>query len=216
MLSRRQSLTLVLAASLLTTGCLAGAPATPDGESPTVSDTESDRPPSTDGDGTATTPGDGRTVEYAVRAGEIPDEFRSVRVTLQVVFVTDTDDFGPCYPEIFTGPYEPTITPLPTPAGECYRSETVTVDLADLDGERSVSATVPDDAVGYALLVTDVAAVDRNGTEVTTIKGIGGREVFTSSSLSDGPRTATIGIGPADPDARYDYWLLTDSSETDD
>lgn len=149
------------------------------------------------------------TVEYRIRPGSTPDEFASVRVTFQVVFVDDERDLGSCYPDVFVGPYKPTITPLPTPAGECHTSEPLTLDLIELTGERSLgNYTAPGSTSGHALVVTDVEATYQNGTAVQTINGMGGAELIRSSTRPVGPYGVQVGIEPA-PDGRsYDYWFV--------
>lgn len=54
-----------------------------------------------------------------VESGTIPSEFASLTAQIQPVFVEDPADLGPCYPEIYDGPYKPTITPIRTPTGAC-------------------------------------------------------------------------------------------------
>ena len=99
-------------------------------------------------------------------------------VTLQVVFVERTSDMGPCWRETSTGPYKPTVTPIAPPEGDCHRSESVTVDLTDLDGERSLTATAPGRfAAGHALIATNVTATHRNGSTVTGVRGASGKRV---------------------------------------
>lgn len=151
------------------------------------------------------------TVGYVV-GGETPEELRSVTVTLRVVFVEDGDDFetGACWRDTYRGPYKPTPTPVPQPDGDCHRSETVTVDLADLDGERSLgtfSAPAEFDA-GHALVVTDVTATDRDGTTADGIKGVGGVRAHVTD-VSDGEYTVQVEIRGYD-DRPYHYWLVTD------
>jgi hypothetical protein len=81
-------------------------------------------------------------VECVVRAGRVPEEFASV--TVQAACVEHPTDRGPCYSEMFEGPYKPTVTPLPTPSGQCERTGPVEVDLTELEnGEAVVSDTPP-------------------------------------------------------------------------
>jgi len=148
-------------------------------------------------------------VEYAVSTGSIPDDFESVTVTLQVVFVENPADMGPCWRDTFTGPYEPTITPIAPPRGECHRSEPITVDLTELDGERSLSrVTAPGrfDA-GHALVATNVTATYRNGTAVTDIRGASGKRVRVVEGSPAGPYRVTLSVEAYD-DRPYDYWFV--------
>jgi hypothetical protein len=193
------ALALLLVASSVLGGCLGGpgSPGTPTDQSPT--------------DPSATTtdaPTENATVEYVVEAGDLPDAVASAEVTLQVVFVTDTADLGPCYPEVFSGPYRPTITPLPPPAGECYRSETTTLDLAELDGERSLAFEGPASTEGHALLLTTATLRDANGSAVANVRGASDTDLATvEESPGDGPYRVEIRIDAYD-DRNYDYWLF--------
>jgi len=153
-------------------------------------------------------------VEYVVRAGSIPAEFESVTVTFRVVFVERTADMGPCWRETFSGPYEPTVTPIPPPSGECYRSETVTVDLTDLDGERSLGRlTAPGRfAAGQALIATNTTATYRNGTSVTGMRGASDKLVTAVEGRPSGQRRVTLSVATYD-DRPYDYWLVAEDGD---
>jgi len=149
-------------------------------------------------------------VEYVVGAGTIPDDIESVEVTLQVVAVERTDDAGPCWRETYTGPYKPTITPIRPPSGECYRSDSVTLDLTALDGERSEAFTIPGrfDA-GHALIATNVTATYRNGSTVTGIRGASGKRLRVVEGPPAGPYRVTLSVDAYD-DRPYDYWVVTE------
>lgn len=146
-----------------------------------------------------------------IRSGSIPDEFSSVNVTFHVVFVDRTSDLGPCYSEVFSGPYKPTLTPIGTPVGECSRSPPITVNLAAMTGEVSLgNVTAPEGTSGHALLVTDLTVKHDNGTTVTSIKNIGGAELIRSSNRPDGPYGTELTIETVTDDRSYDYWLVWD------
>jgi hypothetical protein len=155
-------------------------------------------------------------VEYVVRAGSIPDDFESVTVTLQVVFVERTADMGPCWRETFSGPYEPTITPIAPPSGECHRSETVTVELTDLDDERSLERlTAPGRfAAGHALIATNTTATYRNGTTVTGMRGASDKLVTAVEGRPTGQRRVTLSVAAYD-DRPYDYWLVAEDGDAE-
>ena len=201
----RQKALLLVTVSLLLAGCTTvTSESTPVDGSVTPSQAES----------SPTATADGAPVEYVVRAGEIPDEFGSVTVTLQVYFVEDTDDLGPCYPDVFSGPYEPTITPLPTPAGHCHSSEPLSVDLTEIDGEHSLgNVTAPSQASGHAVIATDVEATHRNGTSITATKGASGAELMRSENPPDGPYGVELGIGSAGHSLDYEYYLGSERFE---
>lgn len=201
----------LLTVLLLAAGCLSGAP----GAGPSAPDTPvTETPTATSPTAAPTAAPDPVTVEYRVRAGAVPDEFESVTVTFRAVFVDRTTDLGPCYPEVHSGPYKPTLTPIATPAGGCHRSESVTVDLAELDGTRSLGTfTAPGSASGHALLVTDVTATRRNGTSVTGIKNIGGAELLESPERPAGTHGVNVSVETVEDGRDYDYWLVWERFE---
>jgi len=151
------------------------------------------------------------SVEYVVRAGTIPDDIESVEVTLQVVFVEHAGDIGPCWRGTFSGPYKPTITPIAPPEGECHRSEPVTLDLTDVDGERSLGrVTAPGRfAAGHAIIATNVTVTDRNGTTVTGIRGASGKRLRVVEGAPAGPYRVTLSVDAYD-DRPYDYWVVAE------
>jgi hypothetical protein len=206
---RRGALPLVLV--VLLAGCAAPISGPPDTAEPTDSATATETPTAT-----ITTTPQPVGVEYVVRAGTIPDAFESVTVTFQVVFVERAEDMGPCWRETFGGPYEPTITPIAPPSGECRRSESVTVDLTDLDGERSLGRlTAPGRfAAGHALIATNTTATYRNGTTVTGMRGASDKLVTTVEGRPSGQRRVTLSIEAYD-DRPYDYWLVAEDEDAE-
>lgn len=156
-----------------------------------------------------TTPEDSpepETVEYLVSPGDIPEELQSVNATFQAVYVEDANDLGPCYRDIYYGAYRATPTPIADPAGACHRSEAVTLDLAGIDGERSLGRfPVPDGAVGHAFLVTDVSATYENGTTTTAIQYRDGAALFESAERPNGTYGFTVGLDTASDAPAWDY-----------
>jgi hypothetical protein len=206
---RRVALHLAVAAVVLFAGC--AAPTNPATGSPGAEPTAT--PPPTGPTPTATpTPAGDLAVEYVVAAGTIPDDFESVSVTVRIVFVERADDVGPCWRGTYTGPYEPTPTPIPPPRGECRRSAPVAVDLTELDGERSLGTVVVPGRfdAGHALIATNVTATYANGTRVTGLRGATGKRVAVVEGPPAGPYRVTLSVAAYD-DRPYDYWFVAES-----
>lgn len=194
---------LLLVVSSVLGGCL-GGPASPTDRPASPSETAE---PPTDSP-TPTDAPENATVEYVLRAGDLPGAVASGTVTLQVVFVENAADLGPCYPEVFSGPYRPTVTPLPPPEGACHRSETVTLDLAGLDGERSLTFEGPASAEGHALLLTNATLRSANGSTVSGVRGASDTDLATvEESPGGGPYGVEIRVDAYD-DRSYDYWMF--------
>jgi len=209
---RRGTFTLVVVLSLILAGCAGLAPEASPTDTPESTATAEPTTTTATTEPTTATPAP-VGVEYVVRAGTIPDDLRSVNVTLQVVFVGRSEDMGPCWRETFTGPYEPTITPIAPPSGECRRSEPVTLDLTDLDDGRSLGRfTAPGRFDGgHALLVTNVTATYRNGTAVSGIRGATGKRANVVAGRPAGRHRVQLSM-ESYTDRPYDYWLVAESS----
>ncbi len=195
-------------AVLATVGSLAVAGCATRGDdgpaSPTATPTNASNSP-TD----ATPTGTGTAVSYVLRAGPIPDAFASATATVRAVVVEDERDLGPCYPGVYEGPYKPTITPIPTPRGACHAGDAVGVDLVATD-ERTVEATAPPRVSGHALVATRVVGTDRNGDDLTAIKGTGGVKLLEDASRPSGAYGVEMGVEHAPDNADYDYLVTTE------
>jgi hypothetical protein len=209
----RRLVPLLVACSLLLAGCSGVAPEA----SPTATettDTTTTTAPTAEPTATTAAP-EPVGVEYVVRAGTIPDDVESVTATLQVVFVERSADVGPCWRETFAGPYKPTVTPIAPPEGECHRSATVTVDLTELDGDRSLARiTAPGrfDA-GHALVVTNVTATYGNGTAVEGVR-VDERAAVVAGEPA-GPYRVTLSLESyRDEDRPYDFWFVGEGPES--
>jgi hypothetical protein len=150
------------------------------------------------------------SVEYVVRSGTVADAFASATVTLEAVFVEDTEDFGRCYPEIFSGPYAPTITPLRTPTGECHRSESFEIDLIEIDRQSLGQLTAPASASGHALIATNVEGRGADGDALTAIKNTGGAALLEVPERPTGTHGVELSVEAVDEDREYDYWFTWD------
>jgi hypothetical protein len=186
---RSHALALGLCCALALVGCAGGTGGAPD--SPT---------------GTATAAPPPATVTYVVRAGPVPAEFASLTLRPRAVFVTDAADLGPCYPAAYGGPYEPTITPLPTPAGDRVRTRSYEVVVTDLDGPRTLTVEAPASARGHALLAAEARATHRNGSTVGEIRGATTTELaeFEGRPVDGARHGVTVRVDAHD-DRRYDY-----------
>lgn len=205
---RRGTHAVVVALLLLGAGCAGVPEATPDATATPSTDATTPTPTPT----TATP--DPVGIEYVVRPGSVPDDVESVDVTLQVVFVERSEDAGPCWRETFTGPYEPTVTPIAPPSGDCHRSEPITLDVTDLDGERSIGRVAAPGRfdAGHALVVTNVTATYRNGTAVSGVRVDERASVVEGAPA--GPYRVRLSVTSyRDDDRPYDYWFVAERVE---
>ena len=151
------------------------------------------------------------TVAYDIEVSDVPDAMQSLKITLQVVFVADTDEMTACLRDTYTGPYKPTVTPIPTPTSDaCHRSEPVTIDLTAGGGGFSFGPVTapPSFTAGHALIVTDVTATSQDGESVP-IKGVDGHRVRIVERRVDGSSRFEIGLAAGPDEAEYDYELVS-------
>ncbi len=199
-------------------GCLSqGAEESPtERATPTVESPAEDAAPDTD------TPTDSQSsgnvsVEYAIEAGDIPDEFESATVTMAVVFVETDSDFSEnaCWRDTYHGPHKPTPTPIGTPSGDCHRSQAVSIDLTTLDGTRTLNATAPGQFdAGHGLIVTDLSVTSQNGTERTDISGVGGHRASIVDGNPEGQYQVELAIEQTDG-MGWNYALVSETDGAD-
>lgn len=156
---------LLVVVLVVVAGCLgapgAGTPAS-GSETPTASPTQA-------------TPTEGETVsvEYVVRRSSMADSIAHVYVDFAVYFVQHPEDIHACTngAPLFDNEYDPTPTPLPTPAGQCKRFEVSRVDVAALDGPQSLGEFTANRTYsgGHTLVVHDVTVVLENGTTASNV-----------------------------------------------
>lgn len=199
---------LVTALVLVTAGC-AGPVASGD---TTARSSATDRP---DSARTETSSGTD-SVAYTVVAGSLPEAFATLEVTLQVVWLQTPEDTGACWRDTYTGPYKPTVTPIPTPTGECERSSSVTIDLASLDESRRIGPFERPDGFtgGHGLIVTEVTARHANGTSVDGLRGVGG--IRAHVVRGEGAAAYRVTFRVPSYDGWYDYWLVADTIQKTD
>ncbi|QLH81784.1 hypothetical protein [Halosimplex pelagicum] len=160
------------------------APETPDG-TPT--------PTAEEGTPTPAASGENTTVEYVVRAGDLPAEVAAANVTLGVAFAdTSIYNCDGVSPSDASGSFStPTQTPDLDRDLDCLRYGGLSLDLADLNGSRSLgSYAVPASAVAeYSLVVRDVTVTLENGTVVDDVYA----EAFRAHTARDA-RSRAVGV----------------------
>jgi hypothetical protein len=149
------------------------------------------------------------TVEYVLRAGSVPAEFQSVTVEFEVVFAEQSSDLDECIGTLLGSRYEPTPTALPSPVGGCHSEPVSSVDLAALNGTRTLgSFTAPGRFDGaYALVVRDVVPVYGNGTAPTAVHDT---DFLAHARQGRGPGRygVEIGIAKAAADRPWTYAVV--------
>jgi len=149
------------------------------------------------------------TIEYVLRAGSVPAEFQSVTVEFEVVFAERSSDLDECVGTLLGSRYEPTPTALPSPVGGCHSEVVPSIDLAAVNGTRTLgSFTAPGRFDGaYALVVRDVVPVYGNGTAPTAVYDT---DFFAHARQGRGPGRygVEIGIAVAVADRPWTYAVV--------
>lgn len=173
----RWSLIAVLLGVVVISGCLGGtvggspspAPSTVGASEPTAS---------------ASTTGE-RSFAYVVRAGGIPDGIAHVYLDLAVYLAERPGDVVACTEgaPLFDNRYDPEPTPVRTPAGDCETVEVPRIDLAAVNGSRTLGPFSRSDtyAGGHSLVVHDLTIVLENGSTATAVHDTDFRAVFEES-----------------------------------
>lgn len=137
------------------------------------------------------------SVEYRVRAGAIADPVAHVYVDFAVYLAERPEDVYACTDDapLMNNRYDATPTPLPTPAGQCERFEVPRIDLAAMNGSRTLG---PFDASGtyaggHTLVVHDVTVVLENGSTVEDVYDTDFRAV-TEQARPSGTHGVEIGV----------------------
>lgn len=140
-----------------------------------------------------TATGEPAVVEYVVRAGPLPDTVRHVYVEFAVYFAERPDDLVPCTDgaPLMDNRYDPTPTPVRTPAGQCASADLGRVDLVALESPRSLGELAVNGSVdgGHTLVVHDVTIVLQNGSTATAVHDTDFRAI-----LDESPPAGTYGV----------------------
>jgi hypothetical protein len=194
-------LTLAILGCVVLAGCLGGPGADPAPGEP------SDVTPSATG---TVTPED-VSVEYRLRAGAIAEAVAHVYVDFAVYLAERPEDVYACTDDapLMDNRYDATPTPLPTPAGQCERFDVPRVDLAAMNGSRTLgpfeaSGTY---AGGHTLVVHDVTVVLENGSTAEDVYDTDFRAV-TEQTRPSGPYGVEIGVTDhrdSDQDLRWRF-----------
>lgn len=149
------------------------------------------------GTGTATAGSPGVSVAYVVRAGSIPDHVAHLYVDFAVYFAARDDDVYPCTDDapLMDNRYDPSPTPLPVPEGECERFDAPRVDVAALDGLRTLGPFEASGTFdgGHTLVAHDVTLVLDDGTTATEVYDTDFRAV-TERTAPAGTHGVEIGV----------------------
>lgn len=125
---------------------------------------------------------------YVVRPGSVPDAVSHVYVDFAVYLAERPDDIYACTDgaPLLDNQHDPTPTPLRTPAGQCERFDLPRVDLATLDGPRTLGRfTANASAAGaHTLVVHDVTVVLENGTAAPNVYDTDFRAVTEAAAPS--------------------------------
>lgn len=167
---------LVLAGCLGTPGT---APTTGSAEAPSETSTVSPAPASESGT---------LSFGYVVRTASLPDAVGHVYVDFSVYLAERPGDIHACTDgaPLLDNQFDPSPTPLPTPAGRCEQFDVSRVDLATLDGQQTLGRFTADaSAAGaHTLVVHDVSVVLENGTTVSSVYDTDFRAVTEESAPS--------------------------------
>lgn len=169
---------------LLVAGCLAGpgaAPASPDvTEAPTVSSESQTEAPVL-------------TFEYDIDRGTVADTVSHVYVEFGVYTAERASDVIPCTDgaPLMDNRYDPTPTPVRTPAGNCTSFDAQRIDLTTLNGSRTLGPfRVPANrANAHTLVVHDVTLVLENGSTASAVYDTDFRAITETA-----PPSGTYGI----------------------
>lgn len=142
-----------------------------------------------------TTTGGNVSVAYVVRLDSVPAHVANVTVEFEgVYFAEQSDDLIGCagVSPLMDNRYDPTPTPLPTPAGACQEFPAPTVELNDTGVTHSLGTFEASGRFdgGHMLVVGDVRVVLANGTEPTQVYDTD----FRASHRESRPE-GTVGVG---------------------
>ncbi|MFC7142611.1 hypothetical protein ACFQMA_22605 [Halosimplex aquaticum] len=161
------------------------------------------------------------SVEYLVRVDSLPDHVANVTIEFGSAYFSEVpDDLRSCsgVEPLMDNRYDPTPTPLPTPAASCWEADAPSVTLAPGDGTRSLGRFTASERYsgGHMLVVRDVVVTLENGTAATQIYDTDFRAVYRTE-----PAAGRHGVGftvdyDPTPGERRDYVIDVDWFEPTD
>lgn len=161
------------------------------------------------------------SVEYRLRVGDIADTVAHVYVDFAVYFAEHPDDVYACTDAapLMDNQFDPTPTPLPTPAGECERFDVPRVDLAALNDTRTLGPFTASGtyAGGHSLVVHDVTVVLENGTTAEDVYDTDFRAITEEvpPSGADGVEISVTDYQDSDENLRWRFGVDADRFDPD-
>lgn len=202
---------ILLAACLVLAGCLGDPGTGPGPTGPTDGTPMASEPSATD---------ERLAVSYVLRAGNIPETVAHVYLDLAVYLAEHAEDVYACTDgaPLMDNEFDPSPTPLPTAAGRCERVDVERVDLARLNGTRTLGPFTASGTYsgGHSLVVHDVTVVLENGTTATSVYDTDFRAV-TEQATPSGSMGVEIGVADhrGSDDLRWRFAVTVDRYDPD-
>lgn len=202
---------ILFGACIVLAGCLGGPGTGPAPTEPTDGTPMASEPSATD---------ERLAVSYVLRAGNMPETVAHVHLDLAVYLAEHAEDVYACTDgaPLMDNEFDPSPTPLPTAAGRCERVDVERVDLARLNGTRTLGPFTASGTYsgGHSLVVHDVTVVLENGTTATSVYDTDFRAV-TEQATPSGSMGVEIGVTDhrGSDDLRWRFAVTVDRSDPD-
>jgi len=164
---------------------------------------------------TATVPRGNASVEYVIRMDSLPDHVANVTIEFGGVYFSErSDDIDSCagVQPPMDNRYDPTPTPLPTPAGACWDAGSASaVTFVSGDGERSLGTFEAPGRFdgGDMLVVRDVVVRLENGTAAKKVYDTDFNVARTEPATETVGLAVSISYDPDSTDRPWDYTVET-------